>query len=172
MSDLVKSYLREQLQSGKKINVHFNYNLTEKIKVVRNVMIRLLIALKDLPSQEAEASTGMSLLKFISVCRQLNKGAPTQAGLNREKILKSLHGVNEGKSHCLVESVKAVFARCVRLFFFFQRKDAYETLLIHDYGFYKFESFRNYLANKEEGLPFLQPIFRERAELVEYDESH
>ena len=45
------------------------------------------------------------------------------------------------------EKAKQLFGRCLRLFFFGQRKDVYESLMLHDYAFYKFDSFKNYLEN-------------------------
>ncbi len=40
--------------------------------------------------------------------------------------------------------------------------DTYETLMLHDYGFYKFEKFKNYTQNWSEDLPYLQPLFTSR----------
>lgn len=45
---------------------------------------------------------------------------------------------------------KSIFNKCLRLFFFFQKKDAYETMMMHDYGFYQFEKYENYLDYKRE----------------------
>ena len=49
--------------------------------------------------------------------------------------------------------------------------DTYETLMLHDYGFYKFEKFKNYTQNWSEDLPYLQPLFTSRDQYITYDES-
>lgn len=58
------------------------------------------------------------------------------------------------------DTVKALFNKCLRLFFFFQKKDAYETMMMHDYGFYQFEKYENYLDHK---------TLREQATLSQID---
>ena len=64
----------------------------------------------------------------------------------------------------------------MRLFFFFQRKEAYETLMMHDYGFYRFEQYHNYLGykdllsqNKHQGYFENKPIFETRDQFITYD---
>ena len=59
----------------------------------------------------------------------------------------------------------------MRLFFVYQRMDTYETLMLHDYGFYKFEKFKNFTEHRSEGLPYLQPLFSSRDQNITYDES-
>ena len=46
------------------------------------------------------------------------------------------------------DKIKALFNKGLRLFFFFQKRDAYETMMMHDYGFYQFEKYENYLDHK------------------------
>jgi hypothetical protein len=61
-----------------------------------------------------------------------------------------------------------LFGRCLRLFFFYQKKEVYETLMLHDYGFYKFEKFDNYLTGPEKD--HLRPLFTTRVQFLVYDE--
>lgn len=46
--------------------------------------------------------------------------------------------------------------------------------MLHDYGFYKFEKFDNYLNAKERASieSYLMPIFEQRSQFVNYDEAH
>lgn len=91
----------------------------------------------------------------------------------RKKIVDELYKINENsRSYYLDVKVKQLFQRCLRLYFFYQKKDAYETLMLHDYGFYKFEQFQNFLSHKHLNQPYLQPIFNERTQFINYDESH
>jgi len=59
----------------------------------------------------------------------------------------------------------------MRLFFVYQRMDTYETLMLHDYGFYKFEKFKNFTEHRNQGFPYLQPLFSSRDQNIAYDES-
>jgi hypothetical protein len=83
------------------------------------------------------------------------------------------------------DNTKALFNKCLRLFFFFQKKDAYETMMMHDYGFYEFQKYENYLDQKEkkekaelEGEEFEEktwlstPLFESREQLVIHDECY
>lgn len=64
----------------------------------------------------------------------------------RERLIQILFEANENnRAYYLDERVKQLFGRCLRLFFFYQKKDVYETLMLHDYGFYKFAKFKNYI---------------------------
>lgn len=63
---------------------------------------------------------------------------------------------------------KELFNRCMRLFFVFQRQEAYEQLMLHDYGFYKFEKFQSYTQNKN--LKHSKPLFETRQQWLVYDE--
>ena len=65
------------------------------------------------------------------------------------------------------------------MFFFYQKKDVYETLMLHDYGFYKFASFKNYIDHHAEeeaesqdpdGETQFQPLFKTREQFHSYDE--
>jgi len=44
--------------------------------------------------------------------------------------------------------------------------------MLHDYGFYKFEKFENYMDNKEDGdtKEHLKPLFQSRDQFLRYDE--
>lgn len=105
----------------------------------------------------------MSLLSFISVCKGL-KPASSKASVTsvtstvsgqpvlsvREKLIKIIFEANENnRAYYLEERSKQIFGRCLRLFFFYQKKDVYETLMLHDYGFYQFAKFTNYIDDKE-----------------------
>ena len=46
------------------------------------------------------------------------------------------------------DKIKSLFNKCLRLFFFFQKRESYETMMMHDYGFYQFEKYENYLDYK------------------------
>ncbi len=48
--------------------------------------------------------------------------------------------------------------------------DTYETLMLHDYGFYKFEKFTNYVSHRGQNLTHLKPIFETRFQYLRYDE--
>mgnify|MGYP006131575559 CR=1 FL=1 len=48
------------------------------------------------------------------------------------------------------DKIKSLFNKCLRLFFFFQKRESYETMMMHDYGFYQFEKYENYLDYKME----------------------
>ena len=48
--------------------------------------------------------------------------------------------------------------------------DTYETLMLHDYGFYQFEKFRNYTQHKDV-CDYLKPLFENRDQFVAFDES-
>ena len=68
--------------------------------------------------------------------------------------------------------------RCADLFFFYQEAEPFARLQEHDYGFYQYEPFLNYLthgkksddsdkalidlADLTEDHAFLRPIFRQR----------
>ena len=54
------------------------------------------------------------------------------------------------RAYYMNDQAKGLFNKSLRLFFFFQKKDAYETMMMHDYGFYQFEKFQNYLDYKRE----------------------
>ena len=58
---------------------------------------------------------------------------------------------DRARAYYINHEFKKLIQRCMRLFFFFQKKEAYETLMMHDYGFYKFEKYDNYLDAKEKG---------------------
>lgn len=90
----------------------------------------------------------------------------------REKLVAILFAANENnRSYYLSTTAKSLFSRCMRLFFVYQRMDTYETLMLHDYGFYKFEKFKNYTEHRNEGHPYLQPLFASRDQNITYDES-
>ena len=85
--------------------------------------------------------------------------------------------------------VKALVTRCANLFFFYQLgdDDAFKRLQMHDYGFYQYQKFENYLTYQEElhkkvqlkrqsftdilpdEHPYLKPLFRTRSDLLVYD---
>ena len=90
----------------------------------------------------------------------------------REKLLKILYAANESnRAYFMSPRPKALFQRCMRLFFVYQRMDTYETLMLHDYGFYRFEKFENFTQNRSVNKTYLQPLFESREQWVTYDES-
>eukprot|EP00347_Sterkiella_histriomuscorum_P003951 403362310 len=107
--------------------------------------------------------------KYGPVCEKLSA-----------KISKWIREISEEN---IINGKKVLFFRdnaqteklkiCLRLFFFYQKKDAYETLLDHDYGFYRYESFKNYLSNRESdpNNDNLKPIFQCREDFLAFDEA-
>jgi hypothetical protein len=87
----------------------------------------------------------MSILSFISVCKDITKKSePTS--LLKQRILEAFYRANEkSRAYYLEEGVKSLFSRCLRLFFFYQKRDVFESLLLNDYGFYTFYPVKNYL---------------------------
>eukprot|EP00347_Sterkiella_histriomuscorum_P004973 403358381 len=67
--------------------------------------------------------------------------------------------------------------RCMNLFFFYQTSDPFEQLNMHDYGFYQYEEFQNYLTyqnqiktkSRKEYAQYLKPIFKKRNQFIKYD---
>lgn len=54
--------------------------------------------------------------------------------------------------------------------FFFYQGDVEQLLSTHDYGFLKYQKFRNYLVDsKGEDDGVLQPIFKTRLDFFQYD---
>ena len=117
----------------------------------------------ETPNQNVNGvgAPAMSLLSFITVCKGLKPASTSgsskasvtlamsekQASFTvRERLIQILFEANENnRAYYLDERVKQLFGRCLRLFFFYQKKDVYETLMLHDYGFYKFAKFKNYI---------------------------
>ena len=91
----------------------------------------------------------------------------------RERLVQILYEANENnRAYYLEEKTKQLFGKCLRMFFFYQKKDVYETLMLHDYGFYKFAKFKNYIDHHtlEEDNENLQPLFKTREQFHCYDE--
>lgn len=87
----------------------------------------------------------MSILSFISVCKDITKKAEPSSQV-KHKIIDAFFRANENsRSYYLEESSKQLFSRCLRLFFFYQKRDVFESLLLNDYGFYRFCPYKNYL---------------------------
>ena len=170
LSDQMRMTSEQVFASGKKVNMLFNWQLGDKVKVINRLMNRIMDALgpsplcrsstqKPVEGEEdiRESNAAMSLLSFISVCKGLN-GKPrtinqpvtmTQSTV-RERLVKIIYEANEyNRAYYLEEKTKQLFGRCLRLFFFYQKKDVYETLMLHDYGFYKFEKFENFIDHNQ-----------------------
>ena len=125
----------------------------------------------------------MSLLSFISVCKGLKPASTSSSqsssvassGLGqqqtvRERLIQIIYEANENnRSYYLEERSKQLFGKCLRMFFFYQKKDVYETLMLHDYGFYKFAKFANYIEDRAVECTYLKPLFRTREQFHSYD---
>ena len=76
---------------------------------------------------------------------------------------------------------KSIVQRCADLFFFYQTDEPFVSLQLHDYGFFQYEQFENYMTDGRhratllsqpftqidlglltEEHPYLKPIFRTR----------
>jgi hypothetical protein len=145
ISHMVSQWVRQasehSMQMGKKVNPVLNFQVNDKVKLVNRLMHRLMSALG---ASNVSGGGGVNLMSFLSVGKADN--APLNGQNTREKIIQILYSANEkNRSYYLKENPKALFSRCLRLFFVYQRMDTYETLMLHDYGFYKFEKFTNYV---------------------------
>lgn len=89
----------------------------------------------------------------------------------RERLVQILYEANEkNRAYYLDERTKQLFGRCLRLFFFYQKKDVYETLMLHDYGFYQFAKFKNFIDHNGVEHEHLKPLFETREQFQIYDE--
>lgn len=100
----------------------------------------------------------MSILSFISVCKDISKKSEPTSQV-KQRILEAFFRANENsRAYYLDDATKQLFLRCLRLFFFYQRKDVYETLLINDCGFYRYYPNKNFLDfsnwKKGQDVPF------------------
>ena len=78
-------------------------------------------------------SPAASLSRFITVTTKNNANSMSL----KEKIGNIFFRANEfSRAYYMEDTTKALFNKCLRLFFFFQKRDAYETMMMHDYGFY------------------------------------
>ena len=158
--------------------------------MINRLMNRIVAALgdKDLLSAavtdenglEKPSAPAMSLLSFISACKGMkstsasgSKGSIAASVKDgnaatvsvRERLVQIIYEANENnRAYYLEERVKQLFGRCLRMFFFYQKKDVYETLMLHDYGFYQFARFKNYVDHGKDGeaYPQLAPLFTTR----------
>ncbi len=123
----------------------------------------------------------------MTVCKDITKKSEPNTQM-KNRILEALFKSNENsRSYYLEEKSKQLFSRCLRLFFFYQKRDVFESLLQHDYGFYRFFPCRNYLDfhNFQKGKTleenfsyhptdstFLKPIFKNITDFLNYDEAN
>lgn len=65
--------------------------------------------------------------------------------------------------------------RCANLFFFYQSEDPFQQLQMHDYGFFKYENFENFMSHAQSNVDlfndhkYLKPVFRDRDQFLLYD---
>ena len=89
----------------------------------------------------------------------------------RERLIEIIFEANENsRAYYLEEKAKQLFGKCLRMFFFYQKKDVYETLMLHDYGFYKFAKFQNFIEDRAVECQYLKPLFKSREQFHIYDE--
>lgn len=81
-SEWVRLASEQHMATGKKVNVFLNFAVTDKVKLVNRLMNRIVAALgpspmstggssKTSPSTD-EPSGALSLLNFLSVCKNVN----------------------------------------------------------------------------------------------------
>lgn len=127
MSTSVRLISDEHIRTGKKVNPYLNYQVGEKVNLIKRLMKKLMFGLgvnsnsvwstNRNPSQGS--SSTMSLLSFINVSKDISKqgDSTNQARLN---ILKALFQANDNnRAYYLEEQTKSLFQRCLRLFFFY-----------------------------------------------------
>ena len=93
--------------------------------------------------------------------------------LEKIRIIDCEESIDSGSEHSLLFRLDPKFTnlieRSMSLFFFYQG-DVEQLLSTHDYGFLKYQKFRNYLVDsKGEDDGVLQPIFKTRLDFFQYD---
>jgi hypothetical protein len=92
--------------------------------MISRIMNRLIHGLGDpkgssWSSLEKKPATGMSILSFISVSKDLARKPEPDSQL-KQRILEAFFRHNDNsRSYYLDERTKQLFSRCLRLFFFY-----------------------------------------------------
>ena len=87
LSEQMRVTSEQVFATGKKINVLFNYQVGDKVKLINRLMNRIVAALgpsplcrqpsgDGAPEDLRDSNAAMSLLSFISVCKGLNGKKP------------------------------------------------------------------------------------------------
>ena len=131
LSHKVSEWLRqsadEAIKSGRKVNVFLNYQVTEKVKLIKKVMNRIIYGLNkdaggDVHVRGGKASpqenSAATLAKFISVVKETSQ-KPGVVPL-KERVAMVFYRANDmSRAFYMNDETKNLFQRCMRLFFFF-----------------------------------------------------